>query len=309
MKHFINIRAISINNLKKIILEAKKRKSKRKNFNTLDADKDSPLKGKLLIQMFEKPSLRTRLSFYIAIKQLNGGALTLRPDELHLNKGGESLSDTAKIISTFGNAFMLRTDNDKKLEEFKKYMTIPIINGLSFSSHPSQVLSDVFTIEEIKKKSISKLQICWIGDSNNVLNSLIEASVKFSFKLNIGCPKKYEPIKSLLRWAKKNKGKVNIFNDIKKAAMGSDVLFTDKVISMNDKVNKSKKLKDFKNFKVTSKIMSCAKKDAIFLHCLPRGSEVSNEVFLGKQSKVWQQALNRIYVQKSILLYCFGKLR
>jgi len=310
MKHFINIRDIPSKDLKKIILDAKKRKSRRKNLNTLDSDKDSPLKGRLLIQMFEKSSLRTRLSFYTAIKQLNGRALTLRPDELHLGKGSESLEDTAKIISTFGNAFMLRTDSDKKLEEFKKYMTIPIINGLSPSSHPSQVLSDVFTIEEIKKKPISKLQICWIGDANNnVINSLVEASVKFSFKLNIACPKKYEPNKNLLSWAKNNKGKINIFNDIKKAAESSDVLFTDKVISMNDKVNKSKKLKDFKRFKVTSKVMSYLKPSAIFLHCLPRGSEVSSEVFLGKQSKVWQQALNRIHVQKSILLYCFEKLR
>jgi ornithine carbamoyltransferase len=310
MKHFINIRDIPSKDLKKIILDAKKRKSRRKNLNTLDSDKDSPLKGRLLIQMFEKSSLRTRLSFYTAIKQLNGRALTLRPDELHLGKGSESLEDTAKIISTFGNAFMLRTDSDKKLEEFKKYMTIPIINGLSPSSHPSQVLSDVFTIEEIKKKPISKLQICWIGDANNnVINSLVEASVKFSFKLNIACPKKYEPNKILLSWAKNNKGKIKIFNDIKKAAESSDVLFTDKVISMNDKVNKSKKLKDFKRFKVTSKVMSYLKPSAIFLHCLPRGLEVSNEVFLGKQSKVWQQALNRTHVQKSILLYCFEKLR
>jgi len=309
MKHFINLRDISIKDLKKIILDSKKRKSRRKNLNTLDADKDSPLEGKLLIQMFEKSSLRTRLSFYIAIKQLNGGALTLRPDELHLNKGGESLVDTAKIISTFGNAFMLRTDSEKKLDVLKKHMTIPVINGLSPKNHPTQILSDIFTIEEIKKKPISKLQICWIGDSNNVLNSLIEASVKFSFKLNIGCPKKYEPNRSLLNWAKKNKGNIKIFNDSKKAATGSDVVFTDKVVSMNDKVNKVKKIKDFKNFKVTSMIMNCAKKDAIFLHCLPRGSEVSSDVFLGKKSKVFQQALNRIYVQKSILLYCFEKLR
>jgi ornithine carbamoyltransferase len=309
MKHFINIKDIPSKDLKKIILDAKRRKVKRKNFNTLDVDKDSPLKGKLLIQMFEKSSLRTRLSFYIAIKQLNGGALTLRPDELHLSKGGESLSDMAKIISTFGNAFMLRTDSEQKLEVLKKYMTIPLINGLSPKSHPTQVLSDVFTIEEIKKKPISKLQICWIGDSNNVLNSLIEASVKFSFNLNIGCPKKYEPNKTLLSWAKKNKGSIKIFNDSKKAAKECDVIFTDKVISMNDKVNKVKKIKDFKNFKVTLEVMNCAKKDAIFLHCLPRGSEVSNSVFLGKQSKVFQQALNRIYVQKSILLYCFKKLR
>ena len=310
MKHFINIRDIDKKDLKRIILDAKKRKSGRKNLNTLDTDKDAPLKGKLLIQMFEKSSLRTRLSFYTAIKQLNGGALTLRPDELHLSKGRESLEDTAKIISTFGNAFMLRTDSDNKLEEFKKHMTIPIINGLSPYSHPTQVLSDVFTLEEIKKKPISKLQICWIGDANNnVINSLIEASVKFSFKLNIASPKKYLPNKNLLKWAKSNNKKIKIVQNCIKAVKGSDVVFTDKVISMNDKVNKVKKLKEFYNFKVTSKVMSYAKKDAIFLHCLPRGSEVSDEVFLGKQSKVWQQALNRIYVQKSILLYCFEKLR
>ena len=310
MKNFINIRDISSKDLIKIILDAKKRKNKRKKSNILDVDKDSPLKGKILIQMFEKSSLRTRLSFFIAIKQLGGSALTLRPDELHLSKGSESIADTAKILSTFGNAFMLRTDSENKLKEFKKHMVIPIINGLSPSSHPSQILSDVFTIEEIKKKPISKLQICWIGDgNNNVINSLIEASVKFSFKLNIGCPKKYEPNKKLLSWSKKNKGKIKIFNDVKQAAIDSDVLFTDKVISMNDKVNKSKKLKDFKKFKINSKVMNFLKPKGIFLHCLPRGSEVSSEVFLGKQSKVWQQALNRVYVQKSILLYCFGKLR
>ena len=310
MKNFINIIDIPSKNLKKIIIDAKRRKNKRKNLKALDLDKDAPLKGKMLIQMFEKSSLRTRLSFYLAIKQLGGSALTLKPDELHLTKGGESLADTAKILSTYGNVFMLRTDSDQKLEEFKKHITIPIINGLSPSSHPTQVLSDVFTVEEIKKRPISKLQICWIGDANNnVINSLIEASVKFSFKLNIGCPKKYEPNKKLLIWAKKNKGKINVFNDCKKAATDSDVVFTDKVISMNDKVNKSRKLKYFKNFKINSKIMNCAKKNAIFLHCLPRGSEVSDDVFLGKQSKVWDQALNRVYVQKSILLYCFGKLR
>ena len=309
MKHFINLKDISVSYLRKIISDAKRRKKKRKNLNALDVDKDNPLRGKLLVQMFEKSSTRTRLSFYLAIRQLGGGALTLRADELHLAKG-ESLPDTAKILSTFGNAFMLRTDSDQKLKDFKKHMTIPIINGLSPSSHPTQVLSDVFTVEEIKKKPISKLQICWIGDANNnVINSLIEASVKFSFKLNIGFPKKYEPNKTLLSWAKKNKGKIKIFNDSKKAATGSDVVFTDKVISMNDKVNKAKKLKEFKNFQVNSKVMSYAKKDAIFLHCLPRGPEVSNDVFLGRQSKVFQQALNRIYVQKSILLYCFKKLR
>ena len=309
MKHFITLKDIPALDLRKIITDAKKRKQKRKNYNTLDVDKGSPLKGKLLIQMFEKASSRTRLSFYLAIKQLGGGTITLRANELHLGKGGESLADTAKILSTYGDGFMLRTDSDEKIEEFSKYLTIPVINGLSPSSHPTQVLSDIFTVEEIKKKPISKLNICWVGDSNNVLNSLIAASVKFSFKLNIGCPKNYEPKKFVLDWAKNNKGKIHIYNDAKKAVKNADVIFSDKVISLNDKVNKTKKIRDFKNFQINSKLMSFAKKSTTFLHCLPRGTEVSNEVFLGKNSEVWLQALNRVHVQKSILLYCFGKLR
>jgi len=309
MNHFLNLKDIPISKLRKIISDAKIRKSKRKKNNTLDTDIDKPLKGKFLIQMFEKSSLRTRISFYLAIKQLGGSALTLRPDELHLSRGGESLSDTAKIISTYGNVFMLRTDDDKKIQEFKKFLKVPLINALSPSGHPLQIISDIFTIEEIKKKNISRLNICWIGDSNNVLNSLIEASVKFSFKLNIGCPKHYQPQSSILNWAKKYKAKIRVFNNAKMAAIDADVVFTDKVISMNDKVNKSKKLNAFKDFKVTKRVMSYASKKAIFLHCLPRGAEVSDDVFLSKQSKVWQQALNRIYVQKSVLLFCLDKLR
>ncbi|MDC3179950.1 ornithine carbamoyltransferase [Candidatus Pelagibacter sp.] len=309
MKHFINLKDISLRDLRKILIDAKKRKQARNKLNNLENDKGAPLRGKLLIQMFEESSLRTRLSFYLAIKQLGGSTLTLRPDELHLSKGGESIEDTAKILSNFGNAFMLRTNNDAKLEDFKKYLSIPIINGLSPYSHPTQILSDVFTVEEIKKKPISKLNITWIGDSNNVLNSLIAASVKFSFTLKIGCPKNYQPNKDIKNYIKKNKNKISIHYDPKKAAKGADVIFSDKVISMSDKVNKLKKLNQFKKFKINKKLMSLAKKDCIFLHCLPRGKEVEENVFLSKQSKVWQQALNRVHVQKSILLYCFGKLR
>ena len=309
MKHFINLKDIPSKDLRKIIVDAKKRKKLRKKLSTLEVDKGSPLKGKMLIQMFEKASSRTRISFYLAIKQLGGGTLTLRSNELHLGQGGESISDTAKILSTYGDGFMLRTDSDKKIEDFKKYLSIPIINGLSPSSHPTQVLSDVFTVEEIKKKPISKLNICWIGDSNNVLDSLIAASVKFSFKLSIGCPKNFEPGNEVRTWVKKNNKKIFIFNDPKKAVIGADVIFSDKVISLNDKVNKKKKIERFKKFKIDKKLMSYAKNDCIFLHCLPRGTEVSDEVFLGKKSHVWQQALNRVHVQKSILLYCFGNLR
>ena len=311
MKNFINIKDIPEKDLKKIIVDAKRRKKKRKKLNNLDVDKGVPLKGKFLIQMFEKSSLRTRLSFYLAIRQLGGSALDLRTDELHLSKGGESIHDTAKIISNYGDIFILRTDSDKKLLEFKKFLNIPVINALSPSSHPTQILSDIFTIEEIKKKSINKLNICWIGDGNNVLNSLIEASVKFSFNLKIGSPKKYEPSKSLINWARKNKSKIKIFNDAKKAILNSDIVFADKFIGVYDKSNKKKKIKDFKNFQVNSELMRYANKKAIFLHCLPasRGQEVSAKVIDGKQSKVWQQALNRVHVQKSILLYCLEKLR
>ena len=309
MKHFINLKDIPAKDLRKIIVDAKKRKNLRKKLSTLEVDKGAPLKGKMLIQMFEKASSRTRISFYLAIKQLGGGTLTLRSNELHLGQGGESIADTAKILSTYGDGFMLRTDSDEKVENFRDHLTIPVINGLSPSSHPTQVLSDVFTVEELKKKSISKLNICWIGDSNNVLDSLIAASVKFSFKLSIGCPKKFEPGKKVRNWVKENNRKIYIYNDAKKAIKGADVIFSDKVISLNDKVNKKKKIEQFKKFKINKKLMSFAKKDCIFLHCLPRGSEVSEEVFLGKKSHVWQQALNRVHVQKSILLYCFGKLR
>ena len=211
MKHFINLKDITTKDLRKILVDARKRKSLRKKLDTLVPDKDLPLKGKLLIQMFEKSSLRTRLSFYLAIKQLGGGTLTLRPNELHLGQGGETIEDTAKILSTYGDGFMLRTDSDDKIKNFKGCLSIPIINGLSPSSHPTQILSDIFTIEEIKKKPVSKLNISWIGDSNNVLNSLISASVKFNFKLSIGCPKNYPPNKSLLTWAKKTNKKIYIY--------------------------------------------------------------------------------------------------
>ena len=309
MKHFIHLKDISSKDLRKILTDAKKRKNRRKKLNTLDVDKSAPLKRKLLVQMFEKASLRTRLSFNLAIKQLGGGTITLRSNELHLGQGGESLEDTAKILSTYGDGFMLRTDDDKKIDNFAKFSNIPVINGLSPSSPPTQILSDIFTVEELTQKNISKLNICWIGDSNNVLNSLIAASVKFKFNLNIGCPNNYSPNKAILNWAQKQNKFIKVNSDPKISIKNADVVFSDKVISLNDKVNEKKKLKDFKKYKITSSLFKYAKKNCIFLHCLPRGNEVDNKVFQSKNSQVWLQALNRVHVQKSILLYCFGKLR
>ena len=309
MKNFINLKDIPAKDLRKILNDAKRRKNKRKKLSNIDVDKDQPLKGKLIIQMYEKQSSRTRLSFHLAIAQLGGGTITIKANELHLGKGEESLADTAKILSTYGDGFMLRTDSDKKIEDFSKNLEIPIVNLLSPSSHPCQVLSDVFTIEEIKKKPISNLNICWIGDCNNVLNSLIATSVKLKFNLNVGCPKNYRPPNFVMDWVKKNKRKINIFNDPEKAAKNADVVFSDKVVSLNDKVHKAKKIKDFKNYRITPSLMKATRPQSIFLHCLPRGNEVSEDVFLGKQSRVWQQALNRVHVQKGILLYIFNKLR
>ena len=308
MKNFINISEVSLKDLRKILKDARTRKNRRKKFQTLEPDKGLPLKNKLLFQMYEKESLRTRLSFFLAVKQLGGEVINIRANELHFGKGGESLSDTAKILSTYGDGFMLRTDNDNKIFEFSKNLSIPFINLLSPSSHPCQVLSDIFTIEEIKKKKISKLNICWIGDSNNVLNSLISAALKFNFNLNIGCPKNYRPSKLVTNTINFDK-KISFFESPIKAIQKADVVFSDKFVSLNDKVNKLKKIRDFRNYKIDLKLINHAKRNAIFLHCLPRGDEVSDDVFLGKQSHVWQQAKNRIHVQKSILLYCFGKLR
>ena len=309
MKNFLHIKDIPLKELRKIISDAKIRKKKRKKFSTLEPDKNAPLKNKLSIQIFEKSSLRTRVSFYIAIKQLGGSTITLRPDELHIKNGGESISDIAKILSMYSDLFIFRTNSDIKIKKFEKFLTIPFINGLSPKSHPAQILSDIFTIEEIKNKSISKLNIAWVGDSNNVLNSLIEASIKFSFRLNIGCPDKFKPKKEVIKWIATHKGKVNIYNNPKNAVKNADVILTDKVISMNDKINIKKKIDAFKKFKIDNKLIKNSKKDCIILHCLPRGNEITNEVFLSKNSKVWQQALNRVHVQKSIILYCLDLLR
>ena len=187
IKHFINLKDIPSKDLKKILKDAKKRKSSRKNLNTLEVDKGSPLKGKLLIQMFEKPSLRTRLSFHLAIKQLGGGTLTLRSNELHLGEGGETLEDTTKILSTYGDGFMIRTDSDKKIDNVKKNISIPIVNGLSPSSHPTQILSDIFDIfitcesTVISTLLIFNLSISIQYDQFNIIRNIFCNTFPFTF--------------------------------------------------------------------------------------------------------------------------------
>jgi ornithine carbamoyltransferase len=306
MKHFLNISDLSSKTLREIIEEAKIRKLKRKDLNKSAIDLDQPFAGKSMIMIFEKPSTRTRISFDISAKQLGGSTIILNPDGIHYGKGEESIKDTAKVLSMYADIVMIRTSLHKNLIEFAKYSDIPVVNGLSEQSHPCQVMSDILTYEEIKG-NIKDKTITWLGDGdNNMSNSLIEASVKFGFKLNIGCPDKYKPSKNIVAWAKKNKANIVITKNPNEAAKNADCVMTDKWVSMNDKVDKKKKKKILKNYQVDKKIMKLAKSDAIFMHCLPvgRGEEVTDDVIDGKQSVVWTQALNRVHTQKSIINWC-----
>ena len=306
MKNFINISDCSSVELRAIIEEAKKRKQNRSGLNKSAPDEDKPFEGKSMAMIFEKPSTRTRMSFDIAVKQLGGSSIILNPDGIHYGKGDETLKDTAKVLSEYVDIVMLRTSSHKNLEEFGKHLDIPIINGLSDLSHPCQIMSDILTYEE-SNGSIEGKTVSWIGDgNNNMSNSLIEAAGKFNFKLNIGCPKKYSPNKSILKLAKKEKVKLTITSKPLEAATGADCVMTDKWVSMNDKVNKVSKKKTLKPYQVNKKLMSKANSDAVFMHCLPvgRGEEVTNEVIDGKQSVVWRQALNRVHAQKSIIKWC-----
>ena len=305
MKNFINISDLSSEELSSIIEEAKSRKLNRKNLNKSAPDEDKPFEGKSMAMIFEKPSTRTRMSFDIAVKQLGGSSIILNPDGIHYGKGDETLKDTARVLTEYVDIVMLRTSSHKNLEEFGKYLDIPIINGLSDQSHPCQIMSDIMTFEELKG-SITNKKIAWLGDGNNVVYSLIEASVQFNFELAIACPQQLMPNKKILKWAKDKKAKILITKDPSEAANLADCVMTDKWISMGEKGNKNKKKKILKSYQVNKKIMKLAKTDAIFMHCLPanRGEEVTDEIMDGKQSVVWLEALNRIHTQKSIIEWC-----
>ena len=308
MKNFINLSDIDKRELRQIVDYAKSQKQKRSSLEKSAIDPEAPLTDKTLILIFEQASTRTRLSFEIAMQQLGGRLLVLNPNESHLGKGDESIHDTAKVLSQYGDIVMMRTYKHERLLEFSKHLDIPIINGLTSGNggnHPCQIMSDILTFEELKGPITNK-KIAWLGDGNNVAYSLIEAAVQFDFELSIACPKSYEPNKNILQWAKKNKGNILVTKDPNKAASLADCVMTDKWISMGDKVNKKKKKKLLKPYQVNNKIMKLAKTDAIFMHCLPasRGEEVTDEVMDGKQSAVWLEALNRVHAQKSIIEWC-----
>ena len=305
MKHFLDLSQIDKKELRSILDEAKRRKKNCSTKGKVVVSEKSSAQDKLLLMIFEKPSTRTRLSFDLAMRQLGGQTIVMNSNDMHLGKGEESIENTAKVISSFSDIVMFRTFAHKSLIELSNLLTVPLINGLTDHSHPCQLLSDVLTFEE-NRGSIKGAKVAWIGDGNNVTNSAIEAAVQFDFQLNISCPKGYMPSKKTLDWANSKNGNIVIFKDPTKAAKDVDCIMSDKWISMGDKVNVKEKKKALKSYQANIKLMSFAKKDAIFMHVLPaaRGEEVTADIIDGKQSVVWQQAENRLHGQKAIIDWC-----
>ena len=304
MRNFINLADIDKKELRKIIDHAKSLKAKRSTTGL-----NAPLADKTLIMIFEKPSTRTRLSFESAMQKMGGHVLNLNTKESHYGSKDESIYDTAKVLSKYGDIVMMRTGKHEHFLEFAKHLEIPIINGLTQKSHPCQVMADVLTVEELKG-TISNKKIAWLGDGNNIVYSLIEAATQFNFQLAIACPKKLEPNKKIIKWAKNKKANILITNDPTEAVNLADCVMTDKWISMGEKQGNTKaKKKLLKPYQVNKKIMSKCP-EAIFMHCLPanRGEEVTSEVMDGKKSVIWDEALNRTHVQKSIIQFCLNLL-
>ena len=307
MKHFLDLSLIPKSELHNILSEAKRRKGKQSQAGKVVVSEPSNAKDKLLLMIFEKPSTRTRLSFDLAMRQLGGETIVMNSQDMHLGKGEETIGDTAKVISGFSDIVMFRTFKHQTLLDLSELLTIPLINGLTDSSHPCQLLSDVMTFEE-KKGSIKGAKVAWVGDGNNVTNSAIEAAVQFDFAINICVPQDYLPSKKVLDWAQSQNGKVEIFHNVKDGVKGADCIMSDKWISMGDDGDVKKKKIDLKSFQVNDELLSVANKDAIYLHVLPaaREEEVTSSVMDGPQSLVWLQAENRLHGQKAIIDWCLS---
>ena len=306
MKNFINISDISKKELRSIIDKAKARKKKRSGLNKNIVDSDNLLDGKILIMIFEKPSTRTRLSFELAMKQLGGQVLVLNPKESHYGGGDESIHDTAKILSQYGDIVMMRTHKHKHFLEFSKHLEIPIINGLTNLNHPCQIMSDIMTFEE-HSGPIAGRVVAWSGDGNNVAASWVHAAVRFGFELRLACPESLGPDSDIVRWAESEGGRVTVSQDPVEAVSGADCVVTDTWFSMglDDDAERQKVLAPFQ---VNEDLMAHAKSGALFMHCLPahRGQEVTANVIDGPHSVVWQGAGNRLHAQKGILHWCLS---
>jgi len=266
-----------------------------------------PLAGKTLAMIFMKSSTRTRVSFEVGMYQLGGHALFLSPRDVQLGRG-EPIMDTARVLSRYVNGIMIRTFAHQDIEELAKYADVPVINGLTDLVHPCQVLADLLTVRQHLKVPMEKLVVAWIGDGNNMANSWINAAYRFGFDLRVACPEGYEPADHLVERARKGGATVTITRDPAEAANGAHVINTDVWASMGQEEEQKQRERAFRGFTVNDALMKKADKGAIFLHCLPahRGEEVSNEVIEGAQSRVWDEAENRLHIQKAIMAALMG---
>jgi ornithine carbamoyltransferase len=299
-KHFLDIDQFDQKTLRTILDRGHELKKARTH-----ADAPKPLSGKTLVMIFEKPSTRTRVSFQVGMQELGGHIVLLNDDESQLGRG-ESVADTARILSRYADAIMIRTDDPNKLLELEEYATIPVINGLTDASHPCQIMADVMTFEEYRG-SIAGRTVAWTGDGNNVVVSWIHAAAKLGFEMRVATPAELRPDSALIDWATNQGAKIILTEDPAEAASGADLVVTDTWVSMGDK-NAGTRHNMLTPFRVDDALMAHAASDALFMHCLPahRGEEVMESVIDGPQSVVWDEAENRLHVQKAILAWCLS---
>ena len=310
-RNFLNLSDAGGDGVAAILADALDRKQARAGWPKGKPDADAPLAGRTLAMVFEKSSTRTRVSFDMAMRQLGGSALVLDAASTQLGRG-ETVADTARVLSGYCDAIMVRTDDHAKVEEMAEYASVPVINGLTDASHPCQIVADLLTVIEAGK-ALPGLKWAWLGDGNNVLHSILEAAGLFKFSVSAGCPEGYDPETRWLTEANArlddSNARVAIERDPARAVAEADVIVTDTWISMGQD-HAEEKLKAMMPYQVTPELMTRAKPDAVFLHCLPahRGEEVVAEVIDGPQSLIWPEAENRLHAQKSILRWCFGQI-
>ncbi len=307
VRHFLDLGDAGSDAIAAMLNDAHDRKAARNGWPKAVPDTDKPLDGFVLAMIFEKNSTRTRVSFDIAMRQLGGSVFILESGTSQLGRG-ESIADTARVLSRMADAIMIRTDDHAKVEEMARYATVPVINGLTDRSHPCQIVADLLTILE-QKKPLPGLEVAWFGDGNNVLHSILEAAGLLKFNVRVATPAGYEPEREFVDTARERGARVELTQDADAAASGADVIVTDTWISMGQ-ANAEEKLAAMAPYQVNEALMARAKPDAIFLHCLPAhvGDEVNEAVFESAQSKVFDEAENRIHGQKSILLWALNKL-
>lgn len=306
-RHFLDLGDAGPDAVAAMIADAIDRKAVRADWAKGKADADAPLSGRVLAMVFEKNSTRTRVSFDIAMRQLGGTVLILESGSSQLGRG-ETIADTARVLSRMVDAIMLRTDDHAKIEEMARHADVPVINGLTDRSHPCQIVADLLTIIE-QGKALPGLEVAWFGDGNNVLHSVLEAAGLMKFNVRVATPAGFEPDREFVNSARALGATVTLTNDATEAAQGADVVITDTWISMGQ-ADAAEKKAAMAPYQVNKTLMACAKTDAIFLHCLPAhvGDEVSEDIFEGPNSVVFDEAENRIHAQKSVLLWSFGLL-